>query len=147
MTTTTLILINIAFILGITLAFIFGRKSSQSKKKVKKNGKKRAKKTRKAKAKVTHGDAETPSKKAVSDQKKGRKRGEAIAKKIWKMDPNAIDAETLKAYSEAIAYQDAMNAENTLTPSYDQANVGAQPELNLDPDEYLKNMQKMTGAK
>lgn len=142
MTTTTLILINIAFILGITLAFILGRKSSQSKKKVKKNGKKRAKKTKKAKAKVTHGDAETLSKRAVSDQKKGRK-----TKKTMKIDPSAFDAETLKAYSEAIAYQDAMKAENSVLPSYDQANVGAQPELNLDPDEYLKNMPKMTGAK
>lgn len=131
MTTTTLILINIAFILGITLAFIIGRKSSQYKKKVKKNGKKRAKKTRKAKAKVTHGDAETPSKKAVSDQKKGRK-----TKKTVKVDISAFDAETLKAY------QDAMKADNSVLPSYDQANVGAQPELNLDPDAYLKNMQK-----
>lgn len=141
MTTTTLILINIAFILGITLAFILGRKSSQSKKKVKKNGKKRAKKTKKAKAKVTHGDAETLSKKAVSDQKKGRKRGEAIAKKTMKIDIKSFDAETLKAY------QDAMNAVDSVNPSYDQANVGAQPELNLDPDAYLKNMPKMMEAK
>ena len=131
MTTTTLILINIAFILGITLAFIIGRKSSKSKKKVKKNGKKRAKKTRKAKAKVTHGDAETLSKKAVSDQKKGRK-----SKKTMKIDAKSFDAETLKAY------QDALNAVDSVTPSYDQANVGAQPELNLDPDDYLKNMAK-----
>lgn len=131
MTTTTLIIINIAFILGITLAFILGRKSSQSKKKVKKNGKKRAKRTKKAKAKVTHGNAETQSKKAVSDQKKGRK-----VKKTLKVDASAFDAETLKAY------QDAMKAENSLTPSYDQANVSAQPELNLDPDDYLKNMAK-----
>ena len=131
MTTTTLILINIAFILGITLAFIIGRKSSKSKKKVKKNGKKRAKKTRKAKAKVTHGDAETLSKKAVSDQKKGRK-----SKKTMKIDAKSFDAETLKAY------QDALNAVDSVTPSYDQANVGAQPELNLDPDAYLKNMAK-----
>lgn len=132
MTITTLILINIAFILGITLAFILGRHST--KKKAKKL-KKRSKKTRKAKAKVTHGDAETPSKKAVSDQKKGRK------KKTFKMDPKAIDVETLKAY------QDAMKVESSIVPSYDQANVGAQPELNLDPDAYLKNMPKMMEAK
>lgn len=129
MTTTTLIIINIAFILGITLAFIIGRKST--KKKVKKNGKKRAKRTKKAKAKVTHGNAETPSKKAVSDQKKGRK-----SKKTMKVDASAFDAETLKAY------QDAMKAENSVLPSYDQAKVSAQPELNLDPDDYIKNMQK-----
>ena len=129
MTITTLIIINIAFILGISMAFILGRNST--KKKVKKNGKKRAKRTKKAKAKVTHGNAETPSKKAVSDQKKGRK-----AKKTWKVDPKAIDAEALKAY------QDAMKAENSVLPSYDQANMGAQPELNLDPDAYLKNMAK-----
>ena len=129
MTTTTLILINIAFILSITLAFILGRNSN--KKKVKKNGKKRAKRTKKAKAKVTHGNAETPSKKAVSDQKKGRK-----SKKTLKVDASAFDAETLKAY------QDAMKAESSVLPSYDQANVGHQPELNLDPDAYLKNMQK-----
>ena len=129
MTTTTLIIINIAFILGISLAFILGRKST--KKKVKKNGKKRAKRTKKAKAKVTHGNAETPSKKAVSDQKKGRK-----AKKTLKVDASAFDAETLKAY------QDAMKAENSVLPSYDQANIGHQPELNLDPDAYIKNMQK-----
>ena len=139
MTTTTLIIINIAFILGITLAFILGRKSS---KKVKKNGKKRAKRTKKAKAKVTHGNAETPSKKAVSDQKKGRK-----AKKTMKVDASAFDAETLKAYSEAIAYQDAMKAENSVLPSYDQANMGHQPEVNLDPDDYIRNMPKMNGAK
>lgn len=134
MTTTTLIIINIAFILGITLAFILGRKTSQSgksNKKAKKNGKKRAKRTKKAKAKVTHGNAETPSKKAVSDQKKGRK-----SKKTMKIDPSAFDAETLKAY------QDAMNAENTVLPSYDQANMAHQPEVNLDPDDYIKNMSK-----
>lgn len=136
MTITTLIIINIAFILGITLAFILGRKSSQSKKKVKKNGKKRAKKTKKAKGKVTHGDGETLSKRAVSDQKKGRK-----TKKTMKVDAKSFDAETLKAY------QDAIKAENSVLPSYDQANVGAQPELNLDPDEYLKNLPNMTGAK
>ena len=129
MTTTTLIIINIAFILGITLAFILGRKST--KKKVKKNGKKRAKRTKKAKAKVTHGKDETPSKNAVSDQKKGRK-----SKKTMKIDPSAFDAETLKAY------QDAKNAVNSVLPSYDQANVGHQPELNLDPDDYIKNMSK-----
>lgn len=134
MTTTTLIIINIAFILGITLAFILGRKST--KKKVKKNGKKRAKRTKKAKAKVTHGKDETQSKKAVSDQKKGRK-----SKKTLKVDPSAFDAETLKAY------QDAMKAESSVLPSYDQANVGHQPELNLDPDDYIKNMTKMNGAK
>lgn len=43
--------------------------------------------------------------------------------------------------------QDAMKAENSVLPSYDQANVGSQPELNLDPDEYLKNMPKMMEAK
>ena len=134
MTTTTLIIINIAFILGITLAFILGRNST--KKKVKKNGKKRAKRTKKAKAKVTHGKDETPSKKAVSDQKKGRK-----TKKTLKVDASAFDAETLKAY------QDAMKAENSVLPSYDQSNMGHQPELNLDPDAYLKNMPKMTEAK
>ena len=133
MTTTTLIIINIAFILGISLAFILGRKSN---KKVKKNGKKRAKRTKKAKAKVTHGKDETPSKKAVSDQKKGRK-----SKKTLKIDPSAFDAETLKAY------QDAMKAENSVLPSYDQANVGHQQEVNLDPDDYIKNMTKMNGAK
>ena len=133
MTTTTLIIINIAFILGITLAFILGRKSN---KKVKKNGKKRAKRTKKAKAKVTHGKDETPSKKAVSDQKKGRK-----SKKTMKIDPSAFDTETLKAY------QDAMKAENSVLPSYDQANVGHQQEVNLDPDDYIKNMTKMNGAK
>lgn len=131
MTTTTLILINIAFILGITLAFIIGRKSSQSKKKVKKNGKKRAKKTKKAKAKVTHGDAETPSKKAVSDQKKGRR------SKTFKVDLSKFDPDTLKAL------EDSVKNESLLLPKgYDQANMGAQPELNLDPDEYLKNMAK-----
>lgn len=128
MTITTLI-INIAFILGITLAFILGRKSTKMK--VKKNGKKRAKRTKKAKAKVTHGNDETPSKKAVSDQKKGRK-----SKKTWKVDPKAIDAETLKAY------QDAMKAETSVLPSYDQANMGHQPEVNLDPDDYIRNMHK-----
>lgn len=127
--TTTLILINIAFILGITLAFIIGRHST--KKKVKKNGKKRGKKTRKAKAKVTHGNSETPSKKAVSDQKKGRK-----IKKTMKVDPSSFDAETLKAY------QDAVNAEKSVLPSYDQANVGAQPKIDLNPDTYLKEMAK-----
>lgn len=136
MTITTLILINIAFILGITLAFIIGRKSSQSKKKVKKNCKKRAKKTRKAKAKVTHGDAETLSKKAVSDQKKGRKR------KTFKVDLSNFDPETLKALEDS-----AKNESLLLPKGYDQANMGTQPELNLDPDEYLKNMPKMTGAK
>lgn len=135
MTITTLIIINIAFILGITLAFILGRNST--KKKVKKNGKKRAKRTKNAKAKVTHGKDETPSKRAVSDQKKGRKAKEGInAKKTMKVDASAFDAETLKAY------QDAMKAENSVLPSYDQANMGHQPELNLDPDAYLKNMQK-----
>jgi len=133
MTITTLIIINIAFILGISLAFILGRKSVKKAKKLK-NRRKRAKK---AKAKVTHGNAETPSKKAVSDQKKGRK-----SKKTLKVDASALDAETLKAYSEAIAYQDAMKAESSVLPSYDKANMGHQPELNLDPDDYIKNMSK-----
>ena len=135
MTTTTLILINIAFILGITLAFIIGRHST--KKKVKKNGKKRAKKTRMAKAKVTHGNSETSSKKAVSGQKKGRKSNKGIsAKKTMKVDHSAFDAETLKAY------QDAVKAESTVLPSYDQANMGAQPKIDLNPDNYLKEMAK-----
>lgn len=134
MTITSLIIINIAFILSITLAFILGRHST--KKKVKKNGKKRAKKTRKAKAKVTHGDAETPSKKAVSDQKKGRK------KKTFKVDLSKMDPETIKML------ENYKSEESLILPKgFDQANVGAQPELNLDPDDYLKNMTKMNGAK
>ena len=132
MTITTLI-INIAFILGISIAFILGRKSVMKKSKKLKHRRKGAKK---AKAKVTDGKNAKRSKKAVSDQKKGRK-----SKKTLKVDSSAFDSETLKAY------QDAMNAEGSVLPSYDQANMGYHPELNLDPDEYIKNMPKMTEAK
>ena len=127
MTITTLILI-LTFILSISISFILGRKSVMKKAK---KLKKRAKRTKKAKAKVTHGNAETLYERAVSDQKKGRK-----AKKTWKADLSAFDAETLKAY------QDAMKADNSVLPSYDQANVGHQPELNLDPDAYIQNLAK-----
>ena len=66
MTITTLI-INIAFILGISLSFILGRKSVMKKAKKLKHRRKGAKKP---KAKVTDGKNAKRSKKAVSDQKK-----------------------------------------------------------------------------
>lgn len=66
MTITTLI-INIAFILGISLSFILGRKSVMKKAKKLKHRRKGAKKP---KAKVTDGKKAKRSKKAVSDQKK-----------------------------------------------------------------------------
>jgi len=133
MTITTLILINIAFILGISIAFILGRKSVMKKAKnaKAKKLKKKAKKTKKGKAKVTHGNAETPSKKAVSDQKKGRK-----SKKTLKVDASAFDEETLEAY------QDAMKADSSVLPSYDQANMGHQAEVTFDPDMFITNRSK-----
>ena len=66
MTITTLI-INIAFILGISLSFILGRKSVMKKAKKLKHRRNGAKKP---KAKVTDGKKAKRSKKAVSDQKK-----------------------------------------------------------------------------
>lgn len=67
MTITTLIIINIAFILGISLAFILGRKSVMKKAKKLKN---KAKKTKKIKAKVTDGKKEKRSKTGSKTQKK-----------------------------------------------------------------------------
>lgn len=67
MTITTLIIINVAFILGISLAFILGRKSVMKKAK---KLKKKAKKTRKIKAKVTDGKKEKRSKTGSKTQKK-----------------------------------------------------------------------------
>ena len=67
MTITTLIIINIAFILGISLAFILGRKSVMKKAK---KLKKKAKKTKKIKAKVTDGKKEKGSKTGSKTQKK-----------------------------------------------------------------------------
>lgn len=66
MTTTTLIIINIAFILGISLAFILGRKSVMKKAK---KLKKRRSKAKKAKAKVTDGKKEKRSKTGSKTQK------------------------------------------------------------------------------
>ena len=67
MTITTLIIINIAFILGISLAFILGRKSVMKKAK---KLKKKAKKTKKNNAKVTDGKKEKRSKTGSKTQKK-----------------------------------------------------------------------------
>lgn len=71
MTTTTLILINIAFILGITLAFILGRKSVMKKSKKLKHRRKGAKKV---KAKVTDG--------------KTKKQSKTQKKQVIDLDPN-----------------------------------------------------------
>ena len=76
MTITTLLIINIAFIIGISLAFILGRKSVM--KKVKKKLKKEANKLKKTKANVTHGNAEKRSKTCSKTQKK----------QIFDLDPN-----------------------------------------------------------
>lgn len=67
MTTTTLIIINIAFILGISLAFILGRKSVMKKAKKLKHRRKGAKKS---KAKVTDGRTKKSAKKGLKTQKK-----------------------------------------------------------------------------
>ena len=67
MTITTLIIINIAFILGISLAFILGRKSMMKKSK---KLKKKAKKAKKIKAKVTDGKKAKRSKTGSKTQKK-----------------------------------------------------------------------------
>ena len=67
MTITTLIIINIAFILGISLAFILGRKSVMKKAK---KLKKKSKKAKKIKAKVTDGKKEKHSKTGSKTQKK-----------------------------------------------------------------------------
>ena len=67
MTITTLIIINIAFILGISLAFILGRKSVMKKAK---KLKKKIKKAKKTKAKVTDGKKEKRSKTSSKTQKK-----------------------------------------------------------------------------
>ena len=67
MTITTLIIINIAFILGISLAFILGRKSVMKKAKKLKH---RRKGTKKTKAKVTDGKKEKRSKTGSKTQKK-----------------------------------------------------------------------------
>lgn len=66
MTITTLIIINIAFILGISLAFILGRKSVMKKAKKLKHRRKGAKKI---KAKVTDGKKEKHSKTSSKTQK------------------------------------------------------------------------------
>lgn len=71
MTITTLIIINIAFILGISLAFILGRKSVMKKaKKLKKKGKKTKKIKARGSAKVTDGKKEKRSKTGSKTQKK-----------------------------------------------------------------------------
>ena len=72
MTITTLI-INIAFILGISLAFILGRKTGQSGKSMMKKAKKlkhRRKGAKKIKANVTDGKKEKRSKTGSKTQKK-----------------------------------------------------------------------------
>lgn len=85
MTITTLIIINIAFILGISLAFILGRKTGQSGKSVMKKSKKLKKKAKhrrngakKIKAKVTDGKAKKRAKTGSKTQKK----------QIIDLDPN-----------------------------------------------------------
>lgn len=71
MTITTLIIINIAFILGISLAFILGRKSMMKKaKKLKKKAKKTKKTKARGSAKVTDGKKEKRSKTGSKTQKK-----------------------------------------------------------------------------
>ena len=67
MTITTLIIINVAFILGISLSFILGRKSVIKKAKKIKHRRKGAKKI---KAKVTDGKKEKRSKTSSKTQKK-----------------------------------------------------------------------------
>lgn len=66
MTITTLIIINIAFILGISLAFILGRKSVMKKAKKLKHRRKGAKKV---KAKVTDGKKAKRSQNGSKTQK------------------------------------------------------------------------------
>lgn len=71
MTITTLIIINIAFILGISLAFILGRKSVMKKsKKLKKKAKHRRKGAKNTKAKVTDGKAKKRAQTGSKTQKK-----------------------------------------------------------------------------